>query len=84
LTRIKICGITDEETAREAAVAGADFLGLVFASSRRHVSLEQGKRLARVIHTVKAGPPVVGVFVNTCASLIGCSLAGMRTWNTAG
>jgi phosphoribosylanthranilate isomerase len=67
LTRIKICGITDEETAREAAVAGADFLGLVFASSRRHVSLEQGKRLARVIHAVKAGPSVVGVFVNTPA-----------------
>ncbi len=59
--KIKICGVTDSVQACEIASAGASAIGMVFAESRRQISLEQ----ARVI--VAALPSMVqtvGVFVN--------------------
>lgn len=61
MVRVKICGITTPEAARAAAEAGADAIGLVFAPSRRRVSVEQAKAI------VAALPPFVsrvGVFVD--------------------
>ena len=41
MTWVKICGISDIESAIAASQAGTDYLGMVFAPSRRQVSPEK-------------------------------------------
>lgn len=58
---VKICGITTTEAAEVAAAAGADFIGFVFAPSKREITKERAKEIRQVLpSTVKT----VGVFVN--------------------
>lgn len=66
MTRIKICGLSEVEPTSLAAEAGADFLGMVFASSRRQVAVEQAAAIAGTVHGISIGnrPALVGVFVN--------------------
>ena len=61
MTRIKICGLSGVED----AIAGADFIGLVFAPGRRQVSLDKARRLAEAFRRLSPVPEVVGVFVNS-------------------
>ncbi|MDP2949310.1 MAG: phosphoribosylanthranilate isomerase [Chloroflexota bacterium] len=49
MTRVKICGVREPAHALAAAQAGADFVGLVFAESRRRVSVEQAQAVARAL-----------------------------------
>ncbi|GEN46028.1 phosphoribosylanthranilate isomerase [Alkalibacillus haloalkaliphilus] len=61
MTQVKICGIKHTTHANEAVNAGADFLGFVFAESKRQVTVEKAKHISSQIPThVKK----VGVFVN--------------------
>ena len=61
MTKVKICGLSTKEAVKTAVSAGADYIGFVFAPSKRQVTLEQAVELAKFIpsHIQK-----VGVFVS--------------------
>ncbi len=46
MTLVKICGVSNPVNARAAAAFGADFVGMVFAPSRRQVTIGQAQRIA--------------------------------------
>lgn len=66
MTAVKICGLRTVEHALAAATAGADLLGLVFAASRRQVTIDQAVAIVARLRQHDAGRRVrvVGVFVN--------------------
>lgn len=55
MTRIKICGLRDPETAVETAKAGADMIGLVFAESRRKVTPQECYDVVEAIRAERRG-----------------------------
>jgi phosphoribosylanthranilate isomerase len=60
---IKICGIRDPDMAEQAAIAGANLIGIVFhPASSRYVSLEKAISIATAARNAGALP--VAVFVN--------------------
>ncbi len=65
--KVKICGITDMETAKRACEYGADALGFVFAESKRKITPEQVKAINEELpaHVLK-----IGVFVNESVEVI--------------
>jgi len=68
MTKVKICGFTNAENARDAAIAGVDAIGLVFYNkSPRNVDIQRAGEI------VSALPPFVnrvGLFVNANPSFI--------------
>lgn len=61
MTKVKICGLSTVEAVETAVLAGADYIGFVFAESKRQVSLEQARELAKL---VTGKTKIVGVFVS--------------------
>lgn len=65
MTRVKICGLSTLEAVEMAVNSRADYIGFVFAPSRRQVSLARANELAKVVpETTK----IVGVFVSPSLS----------------
>jgi len=58
---VKICGLREVEHVRAAVEAGADFVGFVFAPTRRYIAPEQVSAIAREL---PRSVPRVGLFVN--------------------
>lgn len=95
MTRVKICGITETVHALAAAEAGADFIGLVFAPSKRLVDAERAKEIITAMKgRAERGERkilTVGVFVNTPAAEVNriaeyceldrVQLSGDETWD---
>ena len=61
MTKVKICGLSTKEAVKTAVSSGADYIGFVFAPSKRQVTVEQATELAKFIpsHIQK-----VGVFIS--------------------
>lgn len=63
--KVKICGLKTEEQVDTAVTNGADYLGFVFAESKRRVTPEQVKNITKIVpKKVKK----VGVFVSPSLS----------------
>ena len=61
MTLVKICGLKEAQHVQAAVDAGADFIGFVFAPSKRAVTIEQAHELAKGLpESLKK----VGVFVD--------------------
>ncbi len=52
MTLVKICGLRDAATATETAKAGADFIGLMFAESKRRVTPQE---CYDIVEAIKGG-----------------------------
>ena len=56
MTRIKICGLRDAAMAVEVAKAGADFIGMVFAESKRRVTPQQCHDICEALREARRTP----------------------------
>lgn len=62
MTKVKICGMKTIEDVNNAVKYGADFIGFVFAPSKRQVTAETVKEILGSVSLY--GTKTVGVFVN--------------------
>ena len=61
MTKVKICGLSTKGAVETAVLAGADYIGFVFAPSKRQVTFEEAAELVKLI---PANVKKVGVFVS--------------------
>ena len=70
MTRVKVCGIRAKTHALAAVEAGADFIGLVFALSRRQVIPARACKIVSAVKKANNTVEIVGVFVNMPVSKV--------------
>ncbi|MBU1862579.1 MAG: phosphoribosylanthranilate isomerase [Candidatus Omnitrophica bacterium] len=77
MTKVKICGITNADDAQFAISCGADYVGLIFAPSKRRIIKETAMR---ILKKTKNFNTYVGVFLNGRKKEIEeiCSSVGIR------
>ena len=75
MVRVKICGCRTPEQALAAAEAGADFVGMMFAESRRRVSVEEASEIVRAL-----GAPLKDIEMTSPPGLYRVADAGVRAW----
>jgi phosphoribosylanthranilate isomerase len=90
MTMVKICGLSEIEHVTASIEAGVDFIGFVFAESRRRVTPETAGNLTKAIMKRNHRPETVGVFANSpietvnsvaeCCKLDRVQLSGNETW----
>ena len=56
VTKVKICGLNEEEHILAAAEAGADFVGMIFAPGKRQVTLEQASSMVKAVRNLEKPP----------------------------
>lgn len=74
---VKICGIKTPAEARDVASLDVDFLGAIFAKSKRQVSAQTAREIADIAHA--AGKKCVGVFAeqSDCEIMEICEFAAL-------
>lgn len=78
-TKIKICGLRDAELAKQAAIAGADYIGIIFhPASKRYASLEQASQIVAALKLTSSKP--IAVFTeHTAADMLAiCQALGIN------
>lgn len=85
MTKVKICGLTNNEDALYAAEQGADMLGFIFAPvSKRYIEATQAAQIIRQVREAMSSnaPLCIGVFVAenmTAAEILAqCQLSGVN------
>jgi phosphoribosylanthranilate isomerase len=78
MVRVKICGITNAEDARDAIELGADALGFIFADSPRKIKVKDAKP---IIESLPPFTSCVGLFVNEYVERVVevCEFCGIGT-----
>jgi phosphoribosylanthranilate isomerase len=64
MIKVKICGITGVDQALAASTAGADYLGLVMAPSRRQIMPVKALEIVKALRQIHSEVQTAGVFVN--------------------
>ncbi len=78
-TKSKICGIVDVNSAKFAAMAGADFVGLVFEpKSPRFISKERAKKIVDTISNMDCVPVAVFTEHNAISMNMILSFTGIK------
>lgn len=74
MTKVKICGLKEQQHVRAAVEAGVDAIGFVFAPSKRQISIEQAHQLAK---EVPGEVLKIGVFVNPSVEELRAAVEGV-------
>lgn len=65
MVRVKICGVMEPAHAAVAGDFGADFIGMVFAASRRQITPQRAREIVAAVRDIDPRPACVGLFVDS-------------------